>query len=106
MAYLDKLVGGVGIGVSPNEGGREVGPPAVVSTAVGVEALESEVLLYPRCVLQCVGFEEGHDVVLDGDVLAAAYRQMLEGVLARANYVADKRDASHGRVAEVQTGQS
>jgi hypothetical protein len=106
VAYLDKLVGGVGIGISPDERGGEIGPSAVVSAAVGIQALQSKVLLHPRCVLEGVGFQEWHDVVLDGDVLAASHRQMLEGIDARGQDAPNQRNSSHGRVTEVQASQS
>lgn len=106
MADLDELVGGVGVGVSSYEGGGEVGPSSVVSAAVGVEALEGQVLLHPWRVFECVGLEERDDVVLNRHVLAAPYRQMLQRVDARAKHAAHERDARHGGVAEVEAGQA
>jgi len=106
VAYLDELVRRVGVGVSPDERGGQVRSSAVVAAAVGVEALEREVLLYPGGILEGVGLEKGHNVVLDGDVLAAAYGQMLEGVYARRKHAPDQGDARDGRVAEVQARQA
>lgn len=45
-------------------------------------------------------------MVLDGDILAASYGQMLEGVDPRGKDAPDQRNSCHGRVAEVQAGQS
>lgn len=89
MAYLDKLVSGVGVGVSSDERGGKVRASTVVSAAVGVEAFEGEVLLDPRGILEGVGFQEWDNVVFDGDVLAAADRQVLERVNARAEDAPD-----------------
>jgi hypothetical protein len=105
VAYLDELVGGVGIRVSANEGRGEVGSPAVVSTAVRVEALESKVFLHPGCILERVWLQKGDNVVLDRDVLAASHGQMLESVDPWCQHTSDQRDARHSGIAEVQTGQ-
>ena len=106
VAYLDELVGGIGVGVAADERRGEVRPAAVVAAAVRVEAFEGEVVLDPGGVLEGVGLEEGDNVVLDGDVLAAAYRQMAERVDSRAQDAADQGDARDGRVAQVEAGQA
>lgn len=104
VADLNELVCGVRVGVAANERGGEVGASAVVATAVGVEALEGELRAQPGGVLQRVWLEKGHNVVLDGDVLAAADGQVLQGVDVRGQDAADEGDAADGRVAEVEAG--
>lgn len=101
MAYLDKLVSGVGVGVSSDERGGKIRASTVVSAAVGVKAFEGEVLLDPWGVLEGVGFQEWDNVVFDGDVLAAADRQVLERVHARAEDAPDQGYACDCCVAEV-----
>jgi hypothetical protein len=101
MTYFDKLVSGVGVGVSADERGGEVGAAAVVSAAVGIEAFESEILLGPRGVLESVWLQKGDNVVFDRDVLAAADRQMLEGVDARAKDAPDEGYSCDCCIAEV-----
>lgn len=106
MADVDKLVSWVGVGVAADERGGEVGSAAVVAAAVGVEALQGELVAHPGGIFQGVGLQKGHNVVLDGDVLAAADRQVLEGVDARGKHAPDEGDAGDGGVAEVQAGQA
>jgi hypothetical protein len=106
VADLDELVGRVRVGVSADERGGEVGAAAVVAAAVRVEAAQGEVLLDPGRVGEGVGLEEGHHVVLDGHILAAAHAEVLQRVDLRRQHAADERDARDGRVAQVQARQA
>jgi hypothetical protein len=106
VADLDELVGRVRVGVSADERRGEVGAAAVVAAAVRVEAAQGEVLLDPGRVGEGVGLEEGHHVVLDGHILAAAHAEVLQRVDLRRQHAADERDARDGRVAQVQARQS
>lgn len=98
-------MGRVRVGVSPNERRGEIRSSAVVSTAVGVEALEGEIFLHPGRIFQCVWFQEGHNVILDRDVLAASYGQVLESIDPWRKHAANKGYAGDGGVAEIQARQ-
>ena len=75
-----------------------------MAAAVGVEALQGKLAAHPRGVFQCVGLQEGHDVVLDRDILAAADGQVLQGVHVRGQHAPHEGYAADGGVAQVQAG--
>lgn len=50
VAYLDELMCGVRVRVAADERGGEIGSTAVVTAAVGVEALQSKLAAHPRGV--------------------------------------------------------
>jgi hypothetical protein len=106
VAYLNELMCGVGVGVSSDKRGGKIRPSAVMAAAVSVEALECEVLGCPRGVLDGIRLQKRHNVVFYRDVLAAPHRQVLEAVDARRKHHIHQRNARHGRVAEIQTGQA
>lgn len=104
MTYLDELVGWVGVGVAADEGGGKIGSAAVVTAAVGVKALQGELVAHPGRIFQGIWLEKWDDVVFYRDVLAAADREVAQSVDVRGEHAPDEGNAVDGGVAEVEVG--